>query len=476
MSTNGNGTGNGHADDGKMTAEEEARLDAGTREGLFEAAQQIIECGNVLNWFAGTWRKVVAGEENNAKLLYLVATSRLFGTCMSAVAKGPSAVGKSNLRKTVLEFFPPEDVVSFTTLSEKALLYYEDDFQHKILSMGEAAGIEEKQMQDYLLRELISDGVLRYPVVMKSADGKSMSTQTVIKHGPVVFMVTTTKAALNPENETRMLSIEIDDSAEQTRLVLDKVAETVGRNSAKAVVDFEPWRDFQRWLALGPKVVDIPFAREFGRKIGSAKAPRLRRDFSQILLAIKAHALINQQRRDRDDRGQIVADLDLDYVPVAKLMGGIMSEASGVGIEPQLQQTIDAVKLTTATKSRDEGATAFEIATQLKLDKSAAWRRLGVAMNKGYVANLETRRGQPGKYRVTDQEIIPEPLLPSAEAIRGAMQPAQPRNRTRNHQVFERLSDCTTGCTVAPISSPPDPDADLEPGAIEPDFDELALH
>lgn len=435
-------------DPAEMTEAESALLDKKEREQLFGSARQIIECGDVLNWFVGSWRKIVAGEEKNAKLLYLVATSRLFPTCMSAAVKGPSAVGKSNIRKGVLQYFPPENIVTFTTMSEKALLYFEDDFQHKILSMGEAAGTEEKQMQDYLLRELISEGVLHYPVPIK-VEGKGIVTQTVVKHGPVAFLVTTTKAALHPENETRMLSLEVDDSECQTRRVLDKVAETVGRNSARAVVDFEPWQDFQRWLALGNLKVDVPFAAELGRLIVSAKAPRLRRDFSQILLAIKAHALLNQFHRNTDDQGQIVAEINADYVPVAELMGGIMSEASGVGIEPALQETINAVKIATADLHSDEGATAFEIAKLLKLDKSAAWRRLGVAQNKGYVVNLETRKGQSGRYRVTDQEIEPEPLLPSGEALAAAMQPVQPCNRKAKAKADQERAGCSTGCTVA---------------------------
>lgn len=196
-------------DEAAMSAKEE-------RAYFFELAKQIIECGDVLNLFIGSWHEIVAGEERNAKLLYLVATTRLFDQCMSAAIKGPSAAGKSNIRKTVLDFFPRQDVVSFTTLSEKALLYYQDDYAHKVLSMGEAVGTEEKSLQDYLLRELISEGILRYPVVQK-VEGKGLVTELVVKHGPVVFMVTTTKAALHPENETRMLSVEIDDSEEQTR-------------------------------------------------------------------------------------------------------------------------------------------------------------------------------------------------------------------------------------------------------------------
>ena len=57
---------------------------------------------------------------------------------MHAAIKGVCSSGKSEIRLEVLAFIPPEDVISFTTLSEKALLYMQDDFAHKILSMGEA--------------------------------------------------------------------------------------------------------------------------------------------------------------------------------------------------------------------------------------------------------------------------------------------------------------------------------------------------
>lgn len=138
---------------------------------------------------------------------------------------------------------------------------------------------------------------------------------------------------------------------------------------------------------------------------------------------------------------------------MAELMGGIVSQASGVGVEKAVQETIDAVKIATVDLTREDGATAFEIAKLLKLDKSAAWRRLGVAMNKGYITNLETRKGQSGRYRVTDQEVDPEPLLPSADALKAAMQPGQPCNRSNNRQVFEELNNCATGCTVAQVAS-----------------------
>ena len=438
-------------DPAEITEAERERYDAQDRANWEDSARNILESGDVLDWFAGSWRKIIAGEEKNAKLLYLVATSRLFGRCMNAAIKGPSSAGKSEIRKHVLEYFPPEEIVAFTTLSEKALLYFEDDFAHKILSMGEAAGNDEQSLQDYLLRELISEGRLRYPVVQK-IDGQGMSTVTVEKNGPVAFLVTTTRAALHPENETRMLSLEIDDSEQQTIIVLDKVAEVVGMNAAKTAVDLQPWRDFQRWLGAGNRKVVVPFAKELGRLI-PPRSVRLRRDFSQILLAIKAHALLHRNHREVDDLGQIVADISRDYLPVAELMGGIVAEASGTSIQREVQETIDAVKLASAGIPVEQGATAFQIGKLLRLDKSSAWRRCNKACQAGFVVNLETRRGQPGRYRATEQEVVAEELLPSADVLQGAMQPVQPCNPTHSRQVFEELSDCATGCAVASVAS-----------------------
>jgi hypothetical protein len=102
-------------DPARMTEAERAHYDVQDGKRWQASAQDIIESGNVLDLFAQTWREVVAGEEKNAKLLYLVATSRLFAKCMNAAIKGPSSGGKSEIRRQVLEFFPPEDVVSFTT-------------------------------------------------------------------------------------------------------------------------------------------------------------------------------------------------------------------------------------------------------------------------------------------------------------------------------------------------------------------------
>jgi hypothetical protein len=163
------------------------------------SAAHIIENENILDLFAKEFSKVIAGEIVNGKLLYLVATSRLLEKTMNAAIKGTSAGGKSEVRKRILEFFPSESIFAFTSLSEKSLIYYDGDFSHKILSMGEATATDEQDFQDYLLRELMSEGRISYPTVQKI--GNELVTKTIEKEGPVAFLVTTTKNTLHPETK-----------------------------------------------------------------------------------------------------------------------------------------------------------------------------------------------------------------------------------------------------------------------------------
>jgi hypothetical protein len=413
-----------------------------------EAKQKIIGSKDVLALFADKLSNVIAGEAVNAKLLYLSATSRLFDNTMHVAIKGTSSGGKSILRTEVLKFFPPEDVISFTTLSEKALLYYDDDFAHKVLSMGEAAGAEEQSLQDYLLRELISEKRLRYPVVQKLKGG--LTTTIIEKNGPVAFMVTTTKNALHPENETRLLSLEINDTEAQTREVLTKVAEVEGLGGASGKIDYAPWNSFQRWLAEGPWDVDVPFARELADSI-PAVSVRLRRDFGQVLRAIKAHALIHRANRARDADGRIVATLT-DYAAVRELINGIISASSGIAVKSTVRETVEAVKAKTVTMPEGEGITALDVAKHLKLDKSAAWRRLKSATLEGLIVNIETRRGQPGRYRFSGQEIEEADILPDVSILRKSMQPC---NRTPKAESKQDDNGCKPPCNRSATDAHP---------------------
>lgn len=74
----------------------------------------------------------------------------------------------------------------------------------------------------------------------------------------------------------------------------------------------------------------------------------------------------------------------------------------------------------------EEGVTAVAVGKKLKLDRSAARRRLVDAMIAGLVVNLETRKGHPGKYRTTAESVDAEEMLPTPEALAEMFGPGGP--------------------------------------------------
>jgi DNA-binding transcriptional ArsR family regulator len=394
---------------------------------LAASARDIVDCRDVLGLFAENCAASIAGETNLLKVLYLVCTSRLFDKAMNAVIKGPSGGGKSYERQHVLKYFPPESKIEFTTLSEKALLYFKDDYCHKILSMGEARGQDEMKFQDYLLRELMSEGKLRYPVPMKVSG--AIETVIVEKHGPVAFMVTTTRNQLHAENETRMLSLEVDDSEAQTRMVLDKIAIVEGHNRATPEDHYGKWHDYQRWLGASECRVRVPFARTLAKAITSTKSVRLRRDFGQLLTAIKAHALLHRKHRKRDDTGAIQATIADDYAAVRTLMADLIAAASEIKVSMAIEETVSIVRKLEDRHNEDPrraavdeatnstGVTVREVADELKLDRSTAQRRLRATADAGLVINLEERKGRAARYQLVGEIPVSVDLLPTPQNL-----------------------------------------------------------
>ena len=385
---------------------------------LAASAKAIIEHESVLDLFTEHIRSNLAGEVNNASLLYLVDTSRLHDKCMHAAVKGLSAIGKSHLRDRVLDYMPPEDVIAFTSLSERALIFLPDDLSHKIFSMAEAVGAREQQLQDYLIREIISSGSIRYIITLNDRETGELVARTIEKKGPIAFLTTTTRGALHPENETRIITLETDDTEKQTERVLAKIAEIEG-GLAGADADLQAWHDYQRWLGAGERRVVIPYARQLA-KLTQGKRVRMRRDFSQVLRAIKAHALLHRQHRERDEHGRIVACV-ADYRVVFDLMASRLAESSEVKLRNTVQRTVEAVKQLERDKAPDAGVTRREIVEYLGLDPTAIWRHLNLAREAGFIENLETREGRQAHWRSTGQPTGGE-VLPTVDELENELE------------------------------------------------------
>ena len=191
------------------------------------------------------------------------------------------------------------------------------------------------EFASYLIRSLLSEGRLVYEVVEKTPNG--FRPRRIEKQGPTGLFVTTTAVRLHPENETRLLSLQVTDTPEQTRAIMRAIAE-----SRVVAVDPGPWIALQHWLAHAEHRVVIPYASALAEQIPPV-AVRLRRDFGQLLALIRAHAILHQATRERDGEGRILATLE-DYAVVRTLVLDVIAEGIDATVAPIVRETVAAVQ------------------------------------------------------------------------------------------------------------------------------------
>lgn len=303
----------------------------------------------------------------------------------------------------------------------------------------------DSDMVAMFIRTLLSEGQVVYQTVGKDEHG-NLVARKVVKEGPTGLFTTTTAAALHPENETRMSSLFVKDTQDQTGAVFKEIAKHASGDAP--VVDYEPWHAHQLWLGLGPRRVVIPYAPALAEE-AQPIAVRLRRDFSTVVALIQAHALLHRGTRELDGHGRIIATFD-DYEVVHALVSDLIAEGVGKNVDDTVRQTVDAVAALIAPRGENGTASTLEIATALKLDRSAATRRIKRGQRDGYLRNLETRKGQPAK--ICPGNPLPEniPILPSREDLekRQGLNPPEnastPGPGAKNPEVTSHIAVQTT--------------------------------
>jgi transposase-like protein len=442
-----------------------AEAEAASREAR-KRCQKLAEEPDILGRFAVELaRSGVAGESRIAKLLYLALTSRLLERPVSIALKGPSSGGKSHVLERVLSFVPESAYYALTAMSERTLAYSEEPIKHRFLVIYEAVGMRG-EFATYLMRSLLSEGRVRYETLEKTSEG--MKPRLIEREGPTGLFVTTTAVKLHPENETRLLSLTVTDTQDQTRAVMAALAVEAG----EARPNFEPWHALQVWLESAEHRVWIPYAKKLAELIPPV-AVRLRRDFGALLNLIRAHALLHQATRERDGEGRIVATVE-DYVAVRVLVADLVSEGVEVTVPATVGETIEAVRRL-RDDSKDEPVTVAELARELKLDRSAISRRVRNAKDRGYLRDLEDNPRKPS--RLIPGDDLPDDLqiLPSPEDVRASVKErapdrARPDGAQEPHRNGQYSNDAYKACNRARVQEgikDPPPPTGSEPGEAD---------
>lgn len=336
---------------------------------------------------------------------------------VSIVIKGPSAGGKSWLTTNVLKFVERNRAyLALTGMSPTALVYDERPCRHKFLYVDESTTLNEEA--EGMLRVLLSEGRVSRDVTIKNQKTGRFQVQHVEREGPTGLISTTTRIAMNPENETRYLSVTVSDT-------LDTIQATTAEWSAAAAglrdvtVDYDPWHKLDRWLEEGDRDVVVPFAPAVSSLVkGDLElALRFKRDWIATLSLIKAHALLHRVTRDRDAAGRIVATL-ADYEAVYPLVEPILATSSGVSVDRKVREIVEAVGRlldTTHAQGDPPGVPLHTLGKELGLSRASVYRRWHAAGD--LLVNVEWRPKQPARLALGVPLEEDRAVLPSPEAV-----------------------------------------------------------
>jgi hypothetical protein len=389
-----------------------------SRDELEAICQDLLNRPSILNLLSESLHEGgFAGSTEVPQLAYLSFSTRHFEKPVSLVMKGPSGSGKSYALRSALDHVPPSAYELFAGMSEKALIYSGLNLKHRYLILQEAAGLSEGVGRAFL-RQLLTEGKVRYQTVQSTKDGLIGEELPPIE-GPAGLMMTTTANSLHPEDESRMLTVQLNESSERIREAL--VAQTCGQ--VRPERDMTRWHALDAYIASGDFNVDIPFGRLLAERLPTSHF-RVLRDFPQVLSLIKAHALLHQCRRDRDDGGNVIATVE-DYSVVHSLVNETISQGLETAVPLRIRLTVEAVEHFLNEESKKDGfklppvggVSQRQLADRLGRDQGTVSRNVAAAIDQGFLVNLSPGQGREATLVLGPRQLPQGYALPAPEEL-----------------------------------------------------------
>ncbi|CAN5272222.1 hypothetical protein BH10PSE9_BH10PSE9_00590 [soil metagenome] len=399
-------------------------IDTEERRRAREKCERLLRLPSVLGVLEDELRQQgFAGPTDVPKLVLLCLYTRFLEKPVSLVIKGPSGSGKSHALHAGLQFAPREAFEEFSGMSEKALLYMNDlNLKHRYLVIGEAAGLSDGAGRAFL-RQLLSEGTVRYATVQKTSDGLVGQELRPIE-GPTGLIMTTTANALHLEDESRMLSYHLDESFERIREAL--VSQALGLKSIRRPLDTEPWYSLHDFVGSGNVSVDIPYAEVLANKLPLSHF-KVMRDFPHVLSLIQAHALMHQCGRHQGEAGHVVATLE-DYRAVYDLVASPLAQGLEAAVSEQVRGVVEAVRALLKTEQpiplwETQGVSQVQLSEALDRDQSVISRNVRKAVEQGFLKNLSPGQGREARLVIGERKLPSGTVLPSPEELQNEMNP-----------------------------------------------------
>jgi len=336
------------------------------------------------------------GEDTNKRLLYLVAVSRKLEDPLSAIVMSQSGAGKSGLTEVIERLCPPEDVVLLTRLTPQSLYYTEPGFlDRKLVIVEERYGSIEA---DYSIRVLQSRKKLIAAAPVKDPQSGNMRTKVFTVEARAAFIEATTASSVNHENATRCFELAMDESAEQTQRIHERMSllRTERGLQQRQQAEATCRRHWNAQRLLEPLPVVIPFADKLSFP---SSWLRTRRDYARFLNLIEVSAFLHQHQRERR-AGVIVASL-ADYALAYALAAEVLSDTL-CDLKKPLRQAYERIR--GLAVQADGTLSRRQIREALDEPDSTVRRWLAELVELEYLAISEA--GHKGQGKTTRYQVL----------------------------------------------------------------------
>lgn len=328
----------------------------------------------------------VVGEEQNALVIYIAATSRLLEKPLCLFVKGSSGAGKNFLTDAVLELLPSSETRVLTSSSLRSWNYFGNALAHKIVYVKER---NESAGSVHPLRLLISENGLVHNVTEKR-NGRFVVKRRVTK-GPVAGISTTTQDRVEVDDETRNLSIWLDETPEQTKRIMEAAVENHDRLEAN---ERKAWHEVQRIIQ---KRAALPIERPawFKNFLSDVRSDNLwaRRYFPAFVQACGIVALIRSFRSaaKTTDKSKGIIVRFTDFAVAALIFNAVFKHSIDRADDEdfEVQQYVRRISL----RKDGKGVRGSELAGEMGVSADRAYDLLRKAARAGAIF----RSNQPSK-------------------------------------------------------------------------------
>jgi hypothetical protein len=316
---------------------------------LFRAGQKIGELG-------------VVGEQRTSMITFLACVGRSLPLPPGVIEKGSTASGKSTVVKNTVLLFPPECVIERAGLSGKALAHGAGSLANKILFINEYRCGKDAQQ---LLRLLQSEGRIRHEFT--TIRGPRRGTEIAERLGTPTVLTTTTDDKVFADDETRFLSVWVDESPSQTLAILKSKASGPRTISYR---DLRVWRTAMSLIVCKEGDFKHPPAwlGYIAERVPLDKV-RVRREWDRVLSFCKAVALCRAATGTADAVDITFADYCVAYrilePALAATLHGLPSQEFTLG------RTVADL-----TRQHGRAVTVNEISTQLGWKSSLVYKHV----------------------------------------------------------------------------------------------------